>query len=66
MKTAPFYSSEKKTSAYEHKETCYHDNDSCSKGMKIRDHHLEVGTGSRPLCKECAQLRSAVPFRPTK
>jgi hypothetical protein len=59
MKTNPWHSTEKKEFAYEHKETVHHDNTSCIVGENIIKKHLQPGTDSRPLCKECAQLDKA-------
>jgi hypothetical protein len=60
MKTIPWFSTERKNFAYEHKETVHHDNMSCQEGGNILKKHLQSGTDNRPLCKQCARLNAAI------
>ncbi|MDE0454207.1 MAG: hypothetical protein OXJ63_02735 [Gammaproteobacteria bacterium] len=41
---------------YSVKEPVHHNNEHCRQGGNIIVRQLRLGTGDRPLCKECAQL----------
>lgn len=47
MKTSPWHSV---------KEPHHHDNTKCGPGSEIPAHNRIQGTGSKPLCKDCAKL----------
>ena len=35
----------------------HHDNTDCNTGNNIERENLRAGTGGKPLCRECANLR---------
>ena len=38
------------------KQFVYHNNSLCNTGNNIESENLRVGTGGKPLCRECANL----------
>lgn len=38
------------------KQNVHHDNTECNTGNNIETENLRQGTGSKPLCQECARL----------
>lgn len=50
-KTSPWHSVKVNTP------NVYHDNTSCKTGNNIEKENVRPGTGGRPQCKECADLK---------
>lgn len=50
-KCSPYY-----TKADTDNDQCYHDNDECPSGSKIKNENKVYGTGGRPLCKSCEKM----------
>ena len=43
------------------KEDVHHNNDECFYGGEIKFRYARLGTGNKPLCKDCVRLKSAKP-----
>jgi hypothetical protein len=46
----------KKSPWHSIKQAVHHDNTNCNTGNNIERENIRQGTGSKPLCQECANL----------